>query len=140
MQILCNISSSRTTEYRFPKLYLLEVYGHFVVQSPVGNSVNQTLLNRLRMLPFFWLSLAFLAGIVLSSQISLTYDIWIILAGIFLLFALRPRKLAELFRLSTKTYLIIVLSLVSFCLGGMDYQLHLPKIDAFHIAWYNDRE
>lgn len=96
--------------------------------------------TRLRTLPFFWLSLAFLAGIVLASQFSLSYDIWIILAGIFLLFALRPRKLAEFLHLSTKTYLIIVLSLVGFFLGGMRYQLSLPDIDAFHIAWYNDRE
>ncbi len=102
--------------------------------------MESTALNRLRTLPFFWLSLAFLAGIVLASQVSLTYDIWIILAGIFLLLALRPRKPAELLRLSTRTYLIIVLSLVSFCLGGLRYQLNLPKIDAFHIAWYNDRE
>jgi hypothetical protein len=122
------------------KLYLLEVYGHFVVQSPVRISVKQTPLNRLRTLPFFWPSLAFLAGIILSSQISLTYDIWIILAGIFLLFAFRPRYLAKRLHLSTKTYLIIVLSLVGLCLGGLNYQLRLPKIDAFHIAWYNDRE
>jgi competence protein ComEC len=98
------------------------------------------MLTRLRTLPFFWLSLAFLAGIILAAQVSLTFDIWLILAGIFLLFALRPRKLAEWLRLSTRTYLIIVLSLASFCLGGLNYQLRLPKIDAFHIAWYNDRE
>ncbi len=96
--------------------------------------------TRLRALPFFWLSLAFLVGIVLAGQISLTYDIWLVLASVFLLFALRPRKLAEFLRLSTKTYLIIVLSLVSFFLGGFRYQTSLPKIDAFHIAWYNDRE
>lgn len=98
------------------------------------------LLNRLRTLPFFWLSLAFIAGIIFASQISLAYNTWIILAGVFLLFALRPRKLAEFLHLSTKTYLIIILSLVSVCLGGLRYQLSLPKIDAFHIAWYNDRE
>lgn len=102
--------------------------------------MNQTLLNRLRTLPFFWLSLAFLAGIVFASQLSLTYDIWTILAGVFLLIALRPRKPAGWFHLSTRTYLIIVLSLASFCLGGLNYQLRQPKIDAFHIAWYNDRE
>jgi competence protein ComEC len=99
-----------------------------------------TTLDRARALPFFWLSLAFIAGIIIASQIPLRYDIWIILAGVFLLLALRPRKLAELVHLSTSTYLIIVLSLVSFCLGGLRYQLSLPKIDAFHIAWYNDRE
>jgi len=102
--------------------------------------LESSTLDRIRTLPFFWLSLAFLGGIIFAPQLSLTYDIWLILAGILLLFALRPRKPAELLRLSVKTYLIIVLSLVSFCLGGLNYQLRLPKIDAFHIAWYNDRE
>jgi len=101
--------------------------------------VEQT-LNRLRTLPLFWLSLAFIVGIILASEVPLTYDIWLILAGIFLLFGLRPNKPAEILRLSTRTYLIIVLSLVSLCLGGFRYQLSIPAIDAFHIAWYNDRE
>ena len=96
--------------------------------------------DRLRALPFFWLSLAFIAGIILASQVSLTYDTWLILAGVFLLLALRPKKPAELLRLSTKTYLIIILSFVSFCIGGWRYQINIPKIDAFHISWYNDRE
>ena len=100
----------------------------------------ESTLTRLRALPIVWLSLAFIAGILLANQVSLTYDIWLILAGVFLLFALRPRKPAELLRLSIRTYLIIVLSLVSFCLGGLRYQLSIQKIDAFHIAWYNDRE
>jgi len=96
--------------------------------------------DRFRSLPFLWLSLAFIAGIILASQVSLTYNVWIILGGVFLLFAFRPRKLAELLHLSTRTYLIIVLSLVSFCLGGLRYQVSIPKIDAFHISWYNDRD
>lgn len=102
--------------------------------------VETSPLTRTRTLPFFWLSLAFLAGIIFDSQVSVGYDIWIILAGIFILFALRPRKPAQLLHLSTQTYLVIVLSLVSFCMGGWRYQINLPKIDAFHIAWYNDRE
>ncbi|MGD8404729.1 MAG: ComEC/Rec2 family competence protein [Anaerolineales bacterium] len=102
--------------------------------------MDQTPLNRFRALPFFWLSLAFLGGIILASQVSFTYDIWLILAGVFLLFAFRPNKPAEWLHLSTRTYLVIVLSFVSFCLGGLNYQLRQPKIDAFHIAWYNDRD
>jgi competence protein ComEC len=102
--------------------------------------VQTSPLSRARSLPFFWLSLAFLAGIIFASQVSIRYDVWIIVAGVFLLFALRPRKPAELLHLSTRTYLIIVLSLVGFCLGGLRFQLSIPKIDAFHIAWYNDRE
>ena len=102
--------------------------------------MEQTTLSRLRALPFFWLSLAFLVGIVLASQVSFTYDIWITLAGASLLFSLRPARLAGFLHLTTRTYLIITLSLLSFCLGGLRYQLSLPKVDAFHIAWYNDRE
>ncbi len=102
--------------------------------------MDKTTLDRIRAYPFFWLSLAFIVGIIFASQISLTYDIWLILGGVFLLFAFRPKKPAELLHLSARTYLIIVLSLVSFCLGGLNYQLRLPKIDAFHISWYNDRE
>lgn len=102
--------------------------------------MEQTPFNRFRALPFFWLSLAFLAGIVFASQVLITYNIWLILAGIFLLFALRPRRPAEWLHLSTRSYLVIVLSFVSFCLGGLNYQLRQPTIDAFHIAWYNDRD
>lgn len=102
--------------------------------------VQTTPLSRARALPVFWLSLAFLAGIISASQIPSSYDIWLILAGIFLLFALRPHKPAELLHLSTRTYLVIVLSLVSFFLGGFRYQLSIPNVDAFHVAWYNDRD
>lgn len=102
--------------------------------------MQTTTLDRLRALPLFWLSLAFLTGIVLASQISFSNDLWIILTGIFLLFALRPRKLAEFLHLSTKTYLVIILSLASFCLGAWYYQFRQPNLDPFHISWYNDRE
>ena len=102
--------------------------------------MERTLLDRLRSLPFFWLSLACITGIVLASQVSLAYSTWAIMAGIFLLFSLRPTRLAGFLHLSSRTYLIITLSLVSFCLGGFNYQIRIPKIDAFHIAWYNDRE
>jgi competence protein ComEC len=102
--------------------------------------LETTPFERARRLPFFWISLAFIAGIIFDRQFPLRYDVWIILAGVFLLLALRPRKPADLLRLSTRTYLVIVLSLVSFSLGGLRYQLSLPEIDAFHIAWYNDRD
>ena len=97
-------------------------------------------LKRVFSWPLFWLSLAFIIGIILASEVSLAYSTWIILAGIFLLLGLRPKKPAEILHLTTKTYLITVLSLVSLCLGGLRYQLNVPAIDAFHIAWYNDRE
>ena len=96
--------------------------------------------SRLPMLPLFWLSLAFIGGIISANQVSLTIYIWLGLAIIFLAIGLLLRNQAERIRLSTRSFLIIALSLVSFCLGGFRYQLSVPKIDAFHIAWYNDRE
>ncbi|MDK1118983.1 MAG: ComEC/Rec2 family competence protein [Anaerolineae bacterium] len=102
--------------------------------------MNSPIIKRVRKLPFFWISLAFITGVVLASQAALGYEIWLILTGCFILTTLRPQKLAKLLRLSTKTFLIIMLSLISLCLGGWRYQISLPKIDAFHIAWYNDRE
>ena len=99
-----------------------------------------TTLTRIRALPFFWISLAFLTGVIFSDQISFSPTTWLILAGIFLLFALLAKRLATLLHLSTRTYLVIALSLIGFCLGGWRYQTSVPEIDAFHISWYNDRE
>ena len=96
-------------------------------------------LDRIRSLPFFWFSLAFLTGVVLSSQVSYS-NVWGVFAGLFLLLALLAKNLSPLVHLSIKTYLVIVLSLISFCLGGLRYQVSIPEIDALHISWYNDRE
>lgn len=97
-------------------------------------------LSRLRTLPLVWLSLAFIGGIVFASQIQISIYIWLTLAGIFLLSGLLLRRWADRIHLSSKTFLVIALSLVSFCIGGFRYQISVPNIDAFHIAWYNDRE
>ena len=101
--------------------------------------MNST-LTRIRTLPFFWISLAFLTGVILSKQVGAPVNRWLVFVGAFLIFALLAKVLAKLLRLSIRTYLVITLSLVSFFLGGWHYQNNLPKIDAFHIAWYNDRE
>ena len=96
-------------------------------------------------LPLLWLSLAFLAGIVVASRITLPARAWLLIACLCSLFAIAV--LGVFFRLKTQplgihpaTWFIIALSTIAFNLGAMSYQYAQPKIDAFHVAWYNDRK
>ncbi|RIK31309.1 MAG: hypothetical protein DCC56_03750 [Anaerolineae bacterium] len=89
-------------------------------------------------LPLVWISLAFLGGIVLGSLVSLPFWAWIVLAFIFLLLAVAAR----LFPLSSFLFLLHPFSFIllsSLSLGALRYQLSVPNFDAFHIAFYNDR-
>ncbi|WKZ46793.1 MAG: ComEC/Rec2 family competence protein [Anaerolineales bacterium] len=89
-------------------------------------------------LPLVWFSLAFLGGIVLGSLVSLPFWAWIVLAFIFLLLAVASR----FFHLSSFLSLLHPFSfilLTSLSLGALRYQLSVPNFDAFHIAFYNDR-
>jgi competence protein ComEC len=100
----------------------------------------ETTLERLRALPLFWVSLAFLSGIALASQVTLTSNLWLLAGGLLLLVGLGVRPWATRAGLPSRTYLWLVVALVCLCLGGFRYQSSIPRIDAFHIAWYNDRE
>ncbi|MDO9347863.1 MAG: ComEC/Rec2 family competence protein, partial [Anaerolineales bacterium] len=111
-----------------------------------------------------WLSLAFLAGILLANQLHLSRTfwlglahivlppqfhlfriIWLILAGIVLLIASLLRILSNRlnfrpFNLPPSTLFLASLSLITFFLGAARYHFSIPIIDAHHIAWYNDRQ
>ena len=115
-------------------------------------------------MPLFWLSLAFLAGIlvareirlsrslwlglahiVLPPQIPLSRSLWLGLAGIALLTTLLLRILSSRlnlkpFNLPPSTLFLASLSLTIFFLGAARYHFTIPRVDAHHIAWYNDRE
>jgi competence protein ComEC len=91
--------------------------------------------------PLMWFSLAFLAGIVFGSLVSLSLWVWLALAvlAIFLLI------LAQLFsaRIPPALFILHPLSFIliaSLFLGAARYQFTVPNFDAFHIAFYNDRE
>ena len=102
------------------------------------------LQEQLTQLPLMWFSLAFLAGIILASLISLSIWTWAVLSIFFLALALfiryfplsylRPYPLSFLLRPFT-----FILFFALF-LGAARYQLSVPKFDAFHIAYYNDRD
>ncbi|MBU2611467.1 MAG: ComEC/Rec2 family competence protein, partial [Chloroflexi bacterium] len=92
-------------------------------------------------LPLLWLSLAFLAGILLASQVMLTVTVWLILAGIaLLLFIVYRLWSARRQNSNPPTISLITLSLITLFLGAARYQASIPIIDAHHIAWYNDRQ
>ncbi len=103
-------------------------------------------------LPLMWFSLAFLAGIVLASLVSLTIWVWVVLALIFILLAFAIRffppfkSLRATLSSSFSPFLSLLLHpfpfilLVAIFLGGARYQLSVPNFDAFHIAFYNDRD
>jgi len=89
--------------------------------------------------PLMWFSLAFLGGIVLGKLVSLSLWVWLGLALTFII----PAILSRIFSLSTFHFLLRPFSfilLTALFLGAARYQYSVPKFDAFHIAFYNDRE
>lgn len=95
-------------------------------------------------MPLLWISLSFLAGIILARGVFLSIWIWLSLAALALFLSLLLRRLLSpelrianyTFPLSTFYFLLPAFLL----LGSAYYQFRQPAIDAFHIAFYNDRE
>jgi competence protein ComEC len=109
-------------------------------------------------MPLLWISLPFLLGIVLAHNVSLPVWAWLLLAALFLLLSLFIRFLisrsspishspSSINRLSPSTllsflvtYPFVVFLPIFLFLGSVYYQIRQPNIDAFHVAFYNDRE
>ena len=96
-------------------------------------------------LPLVWLSLAFITGILFATRVHAPNRLWLILAGIALLLAvlaclLIPRLKLQPFHLSPWALLLLLPALVFFFLGAARYQLTVPSVDSFHIAWYTERD
>jgi len=83
-------------------------------------------------MPLFWVALAFLGGILLSSIVPLPWHLWLGLG----LFGLLAGVLIKLFRRSS---LLVLLLLPGFLfLGAARYQAQQPVITPDHISYYND--
>ena len=91
--------------------------------------------------PLMWFSLVFLGGIVLGKLVSLPLWVWIVLTVIALFLSILAQALTSRFDL---TYLVfrpfVYVLFLGLFLGAARYQYSVPKFDAFHIAFYNDRE
>ncbi len=106
--------------------------------APTSNRIQDQLTTRL---PLVWFSLAFLAGIVFASLVSLHLYTWMGLFVVSLLLIVLSRVVVPRFPawpsyFSTFTFVL----LTAFALGAARYQLSVPRFDAFHIAFYNDRD
>ena len=96
-----------------------------------------------RRYPLLWISLAFLAGILIASQVHLAVIVWLILAIIALTAAIFHRPLSarlQFLNLQPSTFLLLLLSIIAFFLGAARYQATIPHLTERHIAWYNDRD
>jgi competence protein ComEC len=92
-------------------------------------------------MPLLWLSLAFIAGILLAGQLTLPVLVWLILAGGTLFIFVLLRILSGRLHIPiTPLFLFSPFVLVVFFLGAARYQSTIPRLDAHYIAWYNDRE
>ncbi|HAV79053.1 MAG TPA: hypothetical protein DCX53_17015 [Anaerolineae bacterium] len=96
-------------------------------------------------MPLFWISIFFISGIILASLVSLPAWIWILLCAIFLVLHLIFRLALSRFPDSSLNSLLganffVSLLPVFLLFGSAYYQFRQPDIDAFHIAFYNDRE
>jgi competence protein ComEC len=94
------------------------------------------------LLPLLWLSLAFLAGILLADQVQISTWTWIGLglAAFFLALLIRlvfARRAAQPGRL-TNTFLA-ALALAAFFFGAARMRSTIPRIDPAHVAYYNDQ-
>jgi competence protein ComEC len=91
--------------------------------------------------PLMWFSLAFLGGIVLGWLVSLSIWIWIALTAIAVFFLILANILAPRVNLSSIYFHpLFFISIASLFLGAARYQITVPHFDAFHIAFYNDRD
>lgn len=89
--------------------------------------------------PLMWISLVFLFGIVVGSWFSLPIQAWLGLAVIFIVLAL----IASALSLSSFHFFLHPFSFIlitALLLGAARYQFSVPNFDAFHIAFYNDRD
>jgi competence protein ComEC len=94
-------------------------------------------------MPLLWISLSFLTGIVFASLVSLPVWVWILISAVlFLLFILlrflSSRSFFTFHFFDTINPVYLVLPIFLF-LGSAYYQFRQPNIDAFYIAFYNDR-
>lgn len=90
--------------------------------------------------PLMWFSLAFLGGIVLGNLVSLSIVVWAVLAVVAFFLLILARIVSPQFNLSFLFQPFTFVLFFGLFLGAVRYQYSVPKFDAFHIAFYNDRE
>jgi len=91
-------------------------------------------------MPLLWVSLSFLAGVILAASVTLPVWGWALIAlAAFLLALFLHRSQFRTRYAVLVAYPFIFLLPFFFFLGSSYYQFRQPRIDAFHIAFYTDR-
>lgn len=101
-------------------------------------------------MPLLWISLSFITGIILAHSVSLPFWAWALSTITFFLLSFLLHRYPSLVtrfsslpshvsRFTHYTPLVTRYFLL-LSLGATYYQLRQPNIDAFHIAFYNDRD
>jgi len=94
-------------------------------------------------MPFFWLALATLLGILSADLAPVPKRTWVILLGICLFFWLVPVLIKRGASLFTHKPIIsrlpIIVLAVFFCLGAWRVSASRVTPDPAHVAWYNGR-
>ena len=92
-------------------------------------------------MPLPWVSLSFIAGIMIASLLAFSANLWLAMMLALLFIVILFRLLSSTFRLpSFILHPFIFILPISFLCGAWWYQFRQPAIDAFHIAFYNDRD
>lgn len=99
-------------------------------------------------MPLLWLSLAFLAGILLAAAAALSAAVWLALAGgalgllaLRIIFNARLTRWMQGWRRGQPLIRVIVFTaLLALCLGGTRYRVSIPEVTPNFIAFYNNLE
>jgi competence protein ComEC len=107
------------------------------VNPSTSTRIPEPLLTRL---PLMWFSLAFLAGIIFGSLVSLSIWAWIALTIFSILLLILAQVLVPIPPITFSIRPFGFILLAAFCLGALRYQISVPQFNEFHIAFYNDRD
>ncbi len=100
-------------------------------------------------MPLFWLSIAFMVGILFSARVPAPTSLWLVMAGFCLILAIfltwRKNRTANPEDGTNSSFTVssqfIFLILVSFSLGAARFQVSEPDLQSPEfIAYYNDSE
>jgi competence protein ComEC len=102
---------------------------------------KNTFVDLLSRLPLLWVSLAFLTGILLATLAPLTWTVWLMAAGVVLVFALALYLILPRLPLAVPGYVFILAIVLSgLFFGAFRYRVSVPTVDAFSAAWFKDRD
>lgn len=94
-------------------------------------------------MPLFWLSLAFIAGILLGRFAPVKLLIWAISGSLLFIFYIINRFIIQKRRFFSRFWLSIPVSplliLFTLCLGAARFTASIPTLTSADLAWYNNR-